>query len=132
MGRRQGRGDGTATCSEAAVPEGGCVTTAEGRVLLTRVGDTVVAYRNACLHKGSRLDAGVVRNGVLTCPAHLWRYRLADGTCLNADGTLERLSCRVVDGRVEVELPADAAGSLREQLLAHARTWRRDTGQEAT
>ncbi len=132
MQRGHGQGLGVATRAEAAVPEGGCVTAAEGRVLLARVGGTIVAYRNACLHKGARLHTGVVRDGVLTCPAHLWRYRLADGTCLNAEGTLQRLPCRVLDGQVEVDLPAEDSASLREQLLAHARTWRRDGGQEAT
>ncbi len=129
MQRGHGQGPGVATRAAAAVPEAGCVTAAEGRVLLARAGGRIVAYRNACLHKGARLDTGVVRDGVLTCPAHLWRYRLDDGTCLNAEGTLERLPCRVLDGQVEVEVPAVSTAPLREQLLTHARTWRRHGGE---
>ena len=113
----------------AAIPESGCLAVADGRVLLARVDGEVVAYVNACLHRGAALDTGVVRAGTLTCPAHLWRYRLADGGCLTGPGGLQPVPVAVVDGEVEVVPPAgasDTAGSLRERLLEHARGWERD------
>lgn len=115
-----------ATCPVTDVPVTAFTVVAGGRVLLTRVRDDIVAYRNACLHKGSRLDRGVVRDGTITCPQHLWRYRLSDGACLNAPGALRRLPARVVDGHVHVELPPPDPGSIRDVLLAHARSWKRD------
>ena len=108
-----------------AVPVTGCIAASEGRVLLARVEGEVVAYRNACLHRGSRLDDGAVRSGIVTCPAHLWRYRLADGACLNSAGALARLRCEVVGDEVRVRLPAAGPEPLREVLRAHARSWRR-------
>lgn len=114
------------TCPLDAVPAAGCTTAGDGRVLVARVGDGIVAYANACLHRGTPLDGGVVRGGVITCPAHLWRYRLADGSCLNARGGLERLPSRIVDGQVRVELPPPETATIRDRLLAHARTWKRD------
>lgn len=108
-----------------AVPVTGATAAADGRVLLARVDGEVVAYRNACLHRGSRLDEGAVRAGIVTCPAHLWRYRLADGACLNSPGSLTRLRCEVEGDEVRVRLPAAATEPLREVLRAHARSWRR-------
>ena len=110
----------------ADVPETGCVAAGDGRVLLAHVDGEVVAYRNACLHRGSRLDGGVVRAGTITCPAHLWRYRLSDGSCLNAEGTLARLPSRVIEDQVHVVLPPAEPEGIRERLLAHAKSWKRD------
>ena len=114
------------TCPAADVPTTGCVAVGDGRVLLARVDDQVVAYENACLHKGTRLERGVVRAGTITCPAHLWRYRLADGACLNAAGGLLRLASEVVDGQVRVVLPPPPSGTIRDRLLTHAKSWERD------
>ncbi len=113
----------------SSIPEQGCRAVADGRVLLARVDGEVVAYVNSCLHRGSAMDTGVVREGTLTCPAHLWRYRLTDGACLNGPGRLQPVPAAVVDGDVEVTPPAgdpDLATTLRERLLAHARAWERD------
>lgn len=108
------------------VPEGGCVAAGDGRVLLTRIDGEIRAFENRCLHKGTRLDGGSVRGGILTCPAHFWRYRLEDGANVNSGRTLPRYDVEVVDDHVVVELPEQPATSLRDQLLEHARTWSRD------
>lgn len=118
----------------ASLPDGGLATVADATILLARVDGQVRAYRNACPHRGTRLDAGVVRNDVVTCPAHLWRFSLDDGACRNADARLDAVACEVRDGQVHVEVPDDAsapAGSLRAALLAHARSWDRDAAAPA-
>lgn len=109
------------------VPEGGCVAVADGRVLLTKVDGEVRAYENSCLHQQTPLDGGFVRDGVLTCPMHFWRYRLADGSHLGSRRALPRYDVEVDDDTVTVEVPDDEPSvSLAERLREHARTWRRD------
>lgn len=114
------------TASVDDVPEGGCLAIADGRVLLTKVDGEVMAFENRCLHRATALDGGLVRDGVLTCPAHLWRYRIADGSHLGSRRRLPRFPVEVADGTVSVEVPQPRSGSVRDMLLEHARTWRRD------
>jgi nitrite reductase (NADH) small subunit len=82
------------------------------------------AVADACPHRQTRLSGGVVRDGVITCPGHLWRFDLVSGSCLSGSReVIATYPCRVVDGWVEVEVPAPSRlRSIREQLLAHART----------
>jgi nitrite reductase/ring-hydroxylating ferredoxin subunit len=97
-------------------------------VLVIEVDGVVVAYDDACRHRGSSLATGLVREHVLTCPAHLWRYDLRTGERHDTDGEpLPRYDVVVTaDGVVVVDLPdLPPALSLREVLLAHAREGRR-------
>lgn len=62
---------------------------AEGEGRTCKVGDKLVAvfcaggeYRaidDTCPHMGASLSGGFVEDGVVTCPWHAWRFRLADG-----------------------------------------------------
>lgn len=114
------------TTSVDDVPEGGCTAAGGGLVLLTKVHGVIHAFDNRCLHKAQALDDGVVRDGVLTCPAHFWRYRIDDGSSLNSSGALPRYDVEVEGDTVVVQVPEAPTAPLREQLLDHARTWRRD------
>lgn len=38
------------------------------------------AIDDVCPHMGAPLSDGHVENGIVTCPWHAWRFRLADGT----------------------------------------------------
>ena len=91
-----------------------------------RSDDRVWAMNNRCLHSGGSLAEGMVREGVVTCPLHWWRYDLATGQRLGAESL--RLACyevRVRDGEVLVRCPPIAPKrSLRETLLKHAREWK--------
>lgn len=110
------------------LPSERCVSIADGRAVVVRTGTDVRAFPNRCLHQESPLDGGWVRDGVLSCPLHFWRYRVADGSLIGggADDALEQLPVTVDDGDVTVELPELApAISLRQQLLARASTYDR-------
>ena len=95
-------------------------------ILIAVVDGEPHAYEDACLHKGVSLAEGVCAGGYLTCPSHWWRYDLRDGALQGSPGVhLPSYSCRIVDGTIEVELPATTrTPSLREVLLAHAREGR--------
>jgi nitrite reductase/ring-hydroxylating ferredoxin subunit len=109
------------------LPSDRCVPVGDGRAVVVRTAGEVVAFPNRCLHQASPLDGGWVRDGVLSCPLHFWRYRLDGSLIGGGDGDrLERLPVTVVDGAVQVEVPdPPAATSLRERLLARARDYDR-------
>ena len=111
----------------ASVPSDECVAVADGAVVVVRVGDTVCAYRNRCLHQESPLAGGIVRDGVLICPLHFWRYEVATGHVTSGTSQLERFPVEIVDGDVVVEVPDEPPRrSLREELLARARSYDRE------
>jgi nitrite reductase (NADH) small subunit len=65
------------------------------------------AIDDVCPHMGASLSGGYVENGVVTCPWHAWRFRLADGAW--ADSPRIKIGCypvRVQDGTVQIQLPA--------------------------
>jgi nitrite reductase/ring-hydroxylating ferredoxin subunit len=77
----------------------------EGRdVLLFREGGRVSALEARCTHAGGPLQEGEVRDGMVTCPWHGSRFRLADGGCVRGPATFPqlRLQARVRDGQIEV------------------------------
>ena len=105
------------------LPTRQCIAVGDGQAVAFRLGDEVRAYRNRCPHEGQPLAGGWITDGVLTCPAHFWRFDAATGVGLDA------LATDIVDGEVFVELPApDERRSIRDVLLDHARTWDRDGG----
>ena len=121
------------TISAGAVedlPTDRCVEIGDGRAVVARVGNQVYAYRNECLHQASPLAGGLVRDGVITCPLHFWRYEASTGAkCGEAGLQLENYPVRIDSGTVLVDLPAPpATGSWREMMLDHAREWDRGDG----
>jgi len=81
------------------------------RVALFRLADgDVFAVDNACPHEGYPLVQGEVKNGVLTCAWHNFKFQLGSGACLKGDEDVRAYATRVRDGQVEVDLtPEDPA-----------------------
>ncbi len=74
-------------------------------LILHRQGVTVKSYRNACTHLGSPLEKGKVENGIITCPAHGFQYKLETGKCLTVpDVSLQSYPVKVKDDKVFVKL----------------------------
>lgn len=97
---------------------------AEGcAVLVALVDGEVHAVEDACRHRGTALSGGLLRDGIVTCPAHLWQYDVRTGRRHDTVGeSLPTYPVELVGGTVEVTVPdAVAAPTLREILLAHAR-----------
>lgn len=115
-----------------AVPDDACVAIGDGHAVVLRVGDEVCAYRNRCAHQDSPLAGGIVRDGVLSCPLHFWRYHARTGQLVGTRRALERFPVDVVDGEAFVELPDPPPPmSLREQLLQRAHGYDRDEAWRA-
>jgi nitrite reductase (NADH) small subunit len=61
------------------------------------------AIDDVCPHMGASLSDGHVERGVVTCPWHAWRFRLADGAW--ADNPRIKIGCypvRVVNNEIQV------------------------------
>lgn len=91
----------------AELPEGATRTLElDGRsVLVSRFGDKVTCFENACAHMGMALDGGEIEAGLITCPYHGFQYSLESGECLTApEVQLQPHAVRVLGERVEVRL----------------------------
>ncbi len=91
-------------------------------VLLALVDGEVHAVEDACRHRGTALSGGLLRDGIVTCPAHLWQYDVRTGHRHDTHGEpLPTYPVALVDGTVEVTIPDPVREpTLREILLAHA------------
>ncbi|MBM4071884.1 MAG: nitrite reductase small subunit NirD [Planctomycetes bacterium] len=95
-------------CKVGDVVEGEGQTVAVGTKLVAvfrRNGD-FFAIDDVCPHMGASLSGGHVEEGIVTCPWHAWRFRLADGAW--ADNPRIKIGCypvRIVDDQVQVQIP---------------------------
>ncbi len=109
------------------IPRDRCLTVADGRVIVLRVDDEVVAFENRCLHQNSPLEGARVFDGTLQCPLHFWRYRLPEGVHVGGEGVLGSYPVLIENGEAVVEVPdPPPVLSVREMMLQHAREWERD------
>src|SRR5207237_4749408 len=63
------------------------------------------AIDDVCPHMGASLSGGYLENGIVTCPWHAWRFRLADGAW--ADNPRIKIGCypvRVERGEVQIQV----------------------------
>src|SRR5258706_7380464 len=70
--------------------------------------DGVDVLADACPHEGYPLSQGLVRDGVLTCKWHNWKFDLTSGECRFGGESARRYPSRIderghvmVDGRVD-------------------------------
>ena len=96
-----------AVAKVGAIPEGrGEAFTINGRlVAVFRSGDGYFAIDDLCPHMGASLGAGEVREGIVTCPWHAWRFRVCDGTwCDNPKIKTASHEVRVVGDEIQVRV----------------------------
>ena len=96
----------------SALPERGarCVLVGGLAIAVFRTGTgEVFALRDRCPHRGGPLSQGIVHGTRVTCPLHDWVIDLKTGQATGADeGATATYNVRVVDGRIALELPAEA------------------------
>jgi nitrite reductase (NADH) small subunit/3-phenylpropionate/trans-cinnamate dioxygenase ferredoxin subunit len=98
-------------CKVSELPEGQgrAVSVGSKLVAVFHQGGRYFAIDDVCPHMGASLSDGYVEDGIVTCPWHAWRFRLADGAW--ADNPRLKIGCYPV--RVEgdeVQIQVDAAG----------------------
>lgn len=95
-------------CKVGDIPDGGSAVITFGKkdIAVFRVGTDYFAIDDCCPHAGASLSGGHVEGGIVTCPWHAWRFRLADGAW--ADNPRVKTGCyavRIAGGMVSVEVP---------------------------
>ena len=65
-----------------------------------------VALSNVCIHRGRKLNEGVMLGTRLVCAGHQWAYEVTTGYCQARERYQPRYSLEVRDGRILLELPA--------------------------
>jgi len=95
-------------CLSADVPEG----TAKSRLLadlpvaVCRLDGRLAAFSALCPHLRTDLSGGMVGDGGITCPDHLWHFDLSTGQCAMVPGAEVTLYPVSEDGEwILVELP---------------------------
>ena len=82
------------------------------QIAVFRVGDEVHAVDNLCPHEGYPLATGTVKDGVLTCEWHNWKFRLCDGVCVKGGEDVRSYPVRIEDGAVWLDLTDPPGESL--------------------
>jgi len=102
-------------CRVGQLPDGKGITVAVGGKLIAVFCDKgrFYAIDDVCPHMGASLSGGLLENGIVTCPWHAWRFRLADGAW--ADNPRIKIGCypvRVVNDEVQVQAACPGPDSI--------------------
>ena len=97
------------------IPKGTCKAVSVGgiRIVVAHLSDGFHALENRCSHANSPLLTGKIYHGrQIACPIHGARFDLKTGEAKSppAFTSLMKFPVRVVDGRVEVAVPATNVG----------------------
>jgi len=99
--------------AEADFPESGALAArlAGWHVLVARTEDGFSALNDRCTHQAAQLSDGKIRRGAVMCPLHGARFEVETGKCIGgAYADLRKFDLRVVDGTIEVLVPAQPPG----------------------
>ncbi|MEE9264028.1 MAG: Rieske 2Fe-2S domain-containing protein [Vicinamibacteria bacterium] len=91
-----------------AVPEGkGIVVDVEGkRLAIFRHQGKFLALDETCPHRGGPLHEGLIQEGVVACPWHLWQFNIKTGLSpVNPLSKVQVYKTRVEGNNVLVEIP---------------------------
>lgn len=78
------------------------------RIALFNVDGTYYALDNTCPHAGGPLGEGKLKEGIVECPWHGWRFDVRTGMREhNPNFDVPCCQVRVEDGHVQIALPAN-------------------------
>ncbi|MFQ5427945.1 MAG: Rieske (2Fe-2S) protein [Thermodesulfobacteriota bacterium] len=74
-------------------------------VLLIKKEGQIYALSNKCAHMGCPLDGGSLRDHIMECPCHEWKYDIRSGVFIDAEEiSLGRYQWRITDGQVFIKI----------------------------
>ena len=84
------------------------VTVAGRSILLARYGDQFYGVSNRCPHMGCSLANGELKEYIVTCPCHGWRFDIRNGQYQAAKAIkLMTYECKIQDGKIHIKLRDD-------------------------
>src|SRR6267142_1169006 len=88
-------------CPAAEVPSEGAklITLDQQELAIIAHGGKFYAVENRCPHKGGPLGLGQLRNGILTCPWHRFRFELETGKSVTNPAMRARIYPVVIEDR---------------------------------
>ncbi|HEV2377218.1 MAG TPA: Rieske (2Fe-2S) protein [Streptosporangiaceae bacterium] len=101
------------------IREGGARSFAylDKRIALFRTPRGVFASDNRCPHQGYALVRGEVKDDMLTCAWHNWKFELGTGTCRYGGEDIRTYPVQVRDGQVLVDIAEPPAETIRPELF---------------
>jgi nitrite reductase/ring-hydroxylating ferredoxin subunit len=87
------------------------------RIALFRTPRGVFASDNRCPHQGYALVRGEVKDGVLTCAWHNWKFELGTGTCRYGGENIRTYPVQIRDGQVYIDVTDPPAEIIRPDLF---------------
>lgn len=101
------------------VPDGGSklFSYLDKRIALFRTRRGVFANDNRCPHQGYALVRGDVKDGVLTCAWHNWKFELGSGRCVFGGENIRTYPVEIRDGQVFVDVTDPPAEIVRPELF---------------
>jgi nitrite reductase/ring-hydroxylating ferredoxin subunit len=101
------------------ISEGGAKSFAylDKRIALFRAPGGVYASDNRCPHQGYALVRGDVKDGVLTCAWHNWKFELGTGACQYGGESVRTYPVQIRDGQVFVDIADPPAEIIRPDLF---------------
>ena len=102
-----------------ALPDAGgkLVTYLDKRIAIFRTQRGVFATDNRCPHQGYALTQGEVKDDLLTCAWHNWKFRLSDGDCVFGGEGVRTYPVEIRDGMVLVEVTDPSPELVRPQMF---------------
>jgi nitrite reductase/ring-hydroxylating ferredoxin subunit len=88
------------------------------RIALFRTSAGVFACDNRCPHQGYALVRGDVKNGVLTCAWHNWKFELGTGVCRHGGENIRTYPVQLREGQVFIDVTDPTAEVIRPELFA--------------
>jgi nitrite reductase (NADH) small subunit/3-phenylpropionate/trans-cinnamate dioxygenase ferredoxin subunit len=89
--------------------EGKTVAVGDKLIAVFRLEGQFFAIDDVCPHMGASLSGGYLEDGIVTCPWHAWRFRLADGAW--ADNPRIKIGCypvRMEGNMIQIQLSGAA------------------------
>ena len=97
-----------ATVGEISEGQGRSFTVGKRRIAVFCAGGRYYALDDHCPHMGASLAVGDVQGDTVVCLRHLWAFKLADGSCVDAPALkAETFEARVEGDEIQVCVPLD-------------------------
>src|SRR5262249_48179358 len=87
------------------------------RIALFRTPSGVYACDNRCPHQGYALVRGNVKDGILTCAWHNWKFELGTGLCQYGGENIRTYPVEIRQGHVFVDIADPPAEVVRPHLF---------------